>query len=101
MINFALINLIIFQSHAIGLAGAPARLAFLKRLWRDRLSGVQQNVEVWQSLFSVRMLVRFRGLSLSLSLSPSPFSLATCLPMAATLSFSLSLLSFSCELIMA
>eukprot|EP00878_Enallax_costatus_P008272 GHUV01008648.1.p1 GENE.GHUV01008648.1~~GHUV01008648.1.p1 ORF type:complete len:2405 (+),score=620.50 GHUV01008648.1:939-7217(+) len=33
------------------------KVRFIKGLWRKRLSGVQRNVEVWQSLFSVRSLV--------------------------------------------
>lgn len=32
-------------------------MQFIRGLWRRRLMGVQRNVEVWQSLFSVRSLV--------------------------------------------
>eukprot|EP00879_Flechtneria_rotunda_P007003 GHRR01007352.1.p1 GENE.GHRR01007352.1~~GHRR01007352.1.p1 ORF type:complete len:2075 (+),score=775.15 GHRR01007352.1:2-6226(+) len=37
--------------------GSEERMRFVRELWRRRLSGVQRNVEVWQSLFSVRSLV--------------------------------------------
>uniref|UniRef100_A0A7R9YR22 Serine/threonine-protein kinase TOR n=1 Tax=Chlamydomonas euryale TaxID=1486919 RepID=A0A7R9YR22_9CHLO len=38
-------------------AAATQRIHSIKQLWRDRLKGVQRNVEVWHSLFSVRQLV--------------------------------------------
>ncbi|GBF92738.1 hypothetical protein Rsub_05107 [Raphidocelis subcapitata] len=38
-------------------ATADSRMGFIRGLWRRRLAGVQRNVEVWQSLFSVRSLV--------------------------------------------
>jgi FAT domain len=34
-----------------------AKQAFMKTLWARRLKGVQRNVDVWQSLFSVHSLV--------------------------------------------
>lgn len=37
--------------------GSEEKTAFIRGLWRRRLGGVQRNVEVWQSLFSVRGLV--------------------------------------------
>jgi FKBP12-rapamycin complex-associated protein len=40
-----------------GAGGADAQMQFIRGLWRRRLMGVQRNVEVWQSLFSVRNLV--------------------------------------------
>ncbi|MEW5308376.1 MAG: hypothetical protein WDW38_000344 [Sanguina aurantia] len=33
------------------------KVTFVKQLWKDRLRGVRRNVEVWQSLFSIRHLV--------------------------------------------
>jgi len=41
----------------VGAAAADAQMQFIRGLWRRRLMGVQRNVEVWQSLFSVRNLV--------------------------------------------
>ncbi|GAX78992.1 hypothetical protein CEUSTIGMA_g6432.t1 [Chlamydomonas eustigma] len=38
-------------------ASSEAQTHFIKQIWRDRLKGVQRNVEVWQSLFTVRQLV--------------------------------------------
>ena len=36
---------------------SEARIHFIKQLWRDRLKGVQRNIDVWQPLFAVRQLV--------------------------------------------
>ena len=38
-------------------ATAEARRALIRKMWHDRLWGVQRNVEVWQAVLSVRSLV--------------------------------------------